>query len=80
MKSSNFFIGLFNFIFMFGWWRSIFNNMPNKSYGTLGMRDVRESYGFGCKPKSTHCAIKQARQTTKDHSHLWNKNRVEVSQ
>jgi len=72
MKSTNFFVDLFNFILMFGWWRSIFSHLPSgNKYGSQGMRDVRKSYSFTCKPKSTNCAIKQARQMKKDHSYLW---------
>jgi len=72
MKSSNMFMNIFMFIFAFGWWKSLFNHLPSENnYGSKGMRDVRKSYSFSCKPKSTNCAIKQYAQMKKDHSHLW---------
>ena len=72
------FMNIFSFIFMFGWWRSLFNMTPNRNYGSKGMRDVRKSYSFTYKPKATNCAIKQYAQMKKDHSYLWNGSIVEV--
>jgi len=75
MKSSNMFMNIFSFIFMFGWWRSLFNHFPSSnSYGSQGMRDVRKSYSFSCKPMTSIGQLKQARNITKTHSYLWDAN------